>query len=167
MKRKKIFIPALIGLIICIAVISVEIFTPGVRWIFTPSGRVKSGLLDEVAEEEHISDVPDGEIRYLINNNVLFKHSGEKGNFMFENPQSCKYDLVFTVYENVGDGGEENVLYTSPVIKPGESLSGDKLDNRLKAGKYDCIYSVKAYSGDKYAGERSGEMTITVVNQSF
>ena len=167
MKHKKLIITVSVIVIICLAAAAAEIFTPGVQWIFTPSGKVRNTLLDEVDESEHISSVPDGEIRYLINNNVVFKRSGGKGNFMFENPQDCEFNLVFTVYETVGDGGEENILYTSPVIKPGESLSGDKLNQRLKNGQYDCVYTVQAYSGNDYAGERSGDLTLTVLSQSI
>lgn len=166
MKRKKIIIISGLAAFICIAALLAELLTPGILWCVTPSGKVRDALLEEIPEQDHISSVPDGEIRYLINNNVVFNVSGGRGNLMFENPESCEYDLVFTVYEIVGDGEEENVLYTSPVIKPGQSLSGDKLKKRIPAGEYACMYSVQAYSGEKYAGERTGSMTITVMKQS-
>ncbi len=167
MKHKKLLISLLIMLALSVAVLLTEKLTPGIQWIFTPSGKVSGSLLSEVDEAEHIDTVPDGEIRYLINNNVIFERSGGKGSFMFENPGSSQFDLVFTVYEIVGDGGEENMIYTSPVIKPGSSLSGDKLGKRLGNGRYDCVYTVQAYSGSEYAGERSGSLTLTVLNQSI
>ena len=167
MKHKKLLIVLSVAVVLCLAVVAAEIFTPGIRWIFTPAGKVRNALLEEVEESDHISSVPDGEIKYLINNNVIFERSGGKGSFMFENPQSCEFNLVFTVYETVGDGGTENILYISPVIAPGESLSGDKLNQRLKNGKYDCVYTVQAYSGEEYAGERTGDLTVTVLSQSI
>lgn len=166
MKHKKLLILSAAAAVICAAVILIEMLTPGILWVVTPSGRVESGLLDEVSEDTHVDTVPQGEIRYLINNNVVFKYSGGKGSLMFENPQGCEYDLVFTVYEIVGDGREENVIYTSPVLKPGESLCGDKLSKKLKPGTYNCMYSAQAFSGGKYAGERTGDMTLTVLKQS-
>lgn len=166
MKHKKIIIISAAAAFICVAALLAELLTPGILWCVTPRGMVKNSLLEEIPEQEHIGSVPDGEIRYLINNNVVFNFSGGKGNLMFENPESCEYNLVFTVYEIVGDGEEENVIYTSPVIKPGQSLSGDKLKKRIPAGEYACMYSVQAYSGETYAGERTGPMTVTVMKQS-
>ena len=166
MKHKKIIIISAAAAFICVAALLAELLTPGILWCVTPRGRVKNSLLEEIPEQDHISSVPDGEIRYLVNNNVVFNFSGGRGNLMFENPESCKYNLVFTIYEIVGDGEEENVIYTSPVIKPGQSLSGDKLIKRIPAGEYACMYSVQAYSGEKYAGERTGSMTVTVMKQS-
>ena len=166
MKSKKFLIAASAAVVI-IVIVLIETLTPGFVWLFTPSGKAQSGVLDDVGGTEHISRVPEGEIRYLINNNVLVEASGRKGNFMFENPEACKYDIQFIIYEIVGDGEKENVLYTSPVIKPGEYLFGDKLDKRVKKGKYNCIYIVRAFDDGEYVGERTGDLTLTVQKVSF
>ena len=85
------------------------------------------------------------------------------GNFMFENPSSCKYDLQFFVYLITGDSETETLIYRSPVLRPGQSLSGDKLREKLPAGKYNCLYYARAYSREgELCGDRSGTLTVTV-----
>lgn len=140
----------------------IQITTPGIKWFFTPSARAKDGVLESVSESEHINYVPDGEIKYLINNNVLLKNDNSKGNFMFENPEACKYTLQFQIFQIVGDGNEENLLYTSPMIQPGQFVSGDKLQKKLKKGEYACMYFARAYLDGEYIGEKSGDITVTV-----
>ncbi len=152
---------AVVLLLVCIIVI--RIFTPGVRWFFTPKAKAKNGLLAEINSSEHISDVPEGEIKYLINNNVRLKDDSSKGNFMFENPEACRYTLRFLIYQVVGDGNDEKLLYTSPMIEPGQFVSGDKLDRKLSAGRYECRYFARAYLDGEYIGEKSGDITITVL----
>lgn len=164
LKNKKLIFGVALGAIVLTAVILIQILTPGLRWLFTPSGKVKQGVLSEVDASQHIDSVPEGEIRYLINNNVYFESDNVKGNFMFENPEACKYDLQFVIYEVVGELGEEHILYTSPMIEPGYYLSGDKLRDKLEAGKYNCVYVARAYLNGKYVGERMGDLSLTVQN---
>lgn len=152
---------AIVSLLIIGAVI-IQIFTPGIIWFFTPKARAKDGVLESIGETDHISDVPQGEIKYLINNNVLLKNNGSKGDFMFENPEACEYTIQFSVYQVVGENGEENIIYTSPMIAPGQFMINDKLDKKLPAGEYACVYFARAYLDGEYIGERSGDMTVTV-----
>ena len=72
MKHKKVIIISALAAVICIAALLAELLTPGILWCVTPSGNVRDALLEEIPEQDHISSVPDGEIRYLINNNVVF-----------------------------------------------------------------------------------------------
>lgn len=163
-KKKKIalLINALAAILL-IAVIVIQLITPGILWAVTPKAKAKDGVIESVDGIEHIKQVPEGEIRYLINNNVTLKSDSSKGDFMFENPEACEYTLQFSVYEIVGDGGEENLLYTSPMIAPGQFVYRDKLDKALDSGEYDCVYFARAYLDGEYAGERSGDMTVTVL----
>lgn len=163
-KNRKIiaFVSAGIIAVLIAAAVIIQAVTPGIIWFFTPKAKAKDGVIDNIPGIEHIKEVPDGEIKYLINNNVTLKNDNSKGDFMFENPEACKYTLQFFVYQIVGDGKEENVLYTSPVIEPGQYVSGDKLDKELAAGEYACIYFARAYLDGEYIGERSGDMTVSV-----
>lgn len=163
-KKKKIalLITALAAMLL-IAVIVIQLITPGFLWAVTPKAKAEDGVIESVDGIEHIKQVPEGEIRYLINNNVTLKNDSSKGDFMFENPEACEYTLQFSVYEIVGDGGEENLLYTSPMIAPGQFVYRDKLDKALDSGEYDCVYFARAYLDGEYAGERSGDMTVTVL----
>lgn len=162
-KKKIALLITALAAIILIAVIVIQLITPGFLWTVTPKAKAKDGVIESVDGIEHIKQVPEGEIRYLINNNVTLKSDNSKGDFMFENPEACEYTLQFSVYEIVGDGGEENLLYTSPMIAPGQFVYRDKLDKALDSGEYDCVYFARAYLNGEYAGERSGDMTVTVL----
>lgn len=163
LNKKKIALISAITAFLIVAVVLVQVLTPGIFWVFTPKAKAQDGVIDSVKGIEHMTDVPKGEIRYLINNNVTFKNGGSKGDFMFENPAACEYSLQFTVYEIVGDGGEENVLYVSPIISPGQFVLSDKLPKKVSSGCYTCIYVARAYKNGEYAGEQSGEMSVTVL----
>lgn len=163
-KKKKIAFVSAIASLLIVAVVLVQLLTPGFMWLFTPKAKAQDGVIESVKGIEHITDVPKGEIRYLVNNSVTAKGKNLKGDFMFENPAACEYSLQFTVYEIVGDDGEENVLYTSPVIEPGQFVVNDKLSKKVPTGYYNCLYIARAYKNGEYAGERSGELTLTVLN---
>ncbi len=160
LKSKKIIPVVLIALVLAVVIILVQSLTPGIFWLFTPQAKAEYGVLDGV---EHINDVPDGEIHFLINDNVVFENDSKKGTFMFENPASCRYSLQFFVYEIIGDGKTENLIYTSPVIEPGQFVSGDKLPKKLNKGKYDCVYYARAYLDGELQGERHGRMSVSVL----
>lgn len=160
-KRIKIYIVACTAVLVLIGAIVVQTVTPGLKWFFTPKAKAKDGVLENVGVE-HIKDVPAGEIKYIINNNVTLKDDNSKGNFMFENPESCEYTIQFVVYKVVGEQSEEVVMYTSPMIAPGQYVSEDKLDIKTEAGEYACMYFARAYLDGEYIGEKSGDMTITV-----
>ncbi|MBQ8784207.1 MAG: hypothetical protein IJZ57_10615 [Clostridia bacterium] len=161
MKNKKIIACSAIVAVILIAVILVECLTPGVLWLFTPKAKAEFGTLSGV---EQIENVSEGEIRFLINDNVVFENDGKKGSFMFANPESCQYTLQFAVYEIIGDGETENLIYTSPMLEPGEFIDEDKLPKKLKKGTYDCVYYARAYQSGEYKGERHGRMTVNVLD---
>ena len=76
---------------------------------------------------------------------------------MLENPESCAYDLQFVIYNAQGE-----MLYTSPMIKPGQCLEKDKLSSVVKKGEYKCSYSAQAYRDGELQGEVNGVVTVTV-----
>ena len=163
-KKKKLkWIIAAACALLTAAVIVIQLVTPGFLWMITPKARAKDGVIEALDGIEHIKQVPKGEIRYTVNNNVTFKSDSAKGNFMFENPEACEYTLQFSVYEIVGDGGEENLIYTSPMIAPGQFVYRDKLSKAVDGGTYNCVYFARAYLNGEYAGERSGDMTVNVL----
>lgn len=161
MKNKKTIISATVVAVIVAFVVAVECFTPGVVWLFTPSAKGEDGNLPGY---EQIESVPEGEIRFLINDNVVFENDGKKGSFMFQNPESCQYSIQFAVYEIIGDGETENLIYTSPMLAPGQFVAEDKLPKKLSKGTYDCVYYARAYLDGEYKGERHGRMTVNVLD---
>lgn len=161
MKNKKIIIPAAVVAVVVAFVAAVECFTPGVVWLFTPPAKGEIGSLPGY---EQIEAVPEGEIRFLINDNVVFEDDGKRGSFMFQNPDSCQYSIQFAVYEIIGDGETENLIYTSPMLAPGQFIAQDKLPRKLDKGTYDCVYYARAYLDGEYKGERHGRMTVNVLD---
>ncbi len=149
-------------LIIVLAVVTVVVSTIAVTGkatslllMFTKHGTVEDGVLSGVSE--HITDVPDGEVRFLINKSITFKNSFSRGDVMLENPESGEYVLKFLFYSPEG-----KLIYTSPLISPGQCLAEDKLSATLNAGEYQCAYSAQAYDGDNFMGEVTGIVKIRI-----
>ncbi len=160
MANKKIDIKIVLSVILSLlAVVLIGIAVTGkasvIRLSMTKSGEVFDGELPNV--EEHISEVPEGEIRYLINKHMFFEDTYSQGSVMLENPESCAYDLKFVVYD-----GEGEAIYVSPVLKPGQYIEKDKLSAVVKAGEYTCSYSAQAYKGDNLEGQVTGIVTVTI-----
>ncbi len=161
-KKKITFIISCIISLVFVSVVIIQLVTPGILWLFTPKAKAKNGIIENAESIEHTEDVPEGEIRYIVNDNVAIKKGTLKGSFMFENPKACKYSLQFSVYEVVGDEKEDRLLYTSEMIEPGQFICEDKADSKMEPGEYKCIYFARAYLDGEYAGERCGDMTVTV-----
>lgn len=156
-KNKKLILTAvlLIAVVLCgiIAVCNV----PQIRLSLASGGKVADGLLPSVDSDAHITSVPDGEIRYLINKRIVFENKYSLGSVMLENPESCKYDIKFVIYKDDGE-----MIYTSPTVKPGQYLEKDKLSTVVPSGEYNCSYSAQAYLDGELQGEVTGVVTVVV-----
>lgn len=150
-----VIIVILTVLALTLSVIAISGKVSLIRLSMTKSGEVCDGVLPNV--EEHISSVPNGEVRYLINKHMTFDNAFSQGAVMLENPESCAYDLKFSIYDGTGA-----LIYSSPVIKPGQYIEKDKLSAVVKAGAYDCSYSAQAYKDGDLQGQVTGTVTITV-----
>ena len=140
---------------ILLSLIAVSGKVSTIRLSFVKNGQVCDGVLPDV--ENHILSVPEGEIRYLINKRMMFENSFSQGTVMLENPESCEYDLKFSVYNPDGE-----LIYVSPMLKPGQYLEKDKLASVVRAGEYACSYSAQAYQNDKLIGQVTGVVTVVV-----
>ncbi|MBQ5591618.1 MAG: hypothetical protein IIU80_01580 [Clostridia bacterium] len=159
-KKAKIKSGIIIAVSIIAIVLSVITLTkavPTVMLKFADSGTVCDGVLPSVGDELHITDVPEGEIRYLINKQIVFENPYALGDVMLENPESCGYDLQFVIYNTQGE-----MIYTSPLIKAGQYLEKDKLTAVVKSGVYNCSYSALAYQNGELMGEVNGIVNVTV-----
>ena len=146
---------AVIAFVLCVVALTGS--APRIRLSLAGGGKVSNGILAGVEAEAHITSVPEGEIRYLINKRIIFENSYSLGNVMLENPESCQYDIKFVIYKDDGE-----MIYTSPMIKPGQCLEKDKLSTVVKAGEYNCSYSAQAYQNGDLKGEVTGVVTVTV-----
>lgn len=152
---RKVLIAVFALITVLTAAVAITGQAPRIRLALAKSGQVCDGVLPNV--REHISEVPEGEIRYLINKNMVFEKAYSQGNVMLENPDSCDYDLKFTVYDSEG-----KAIYVSPLLKPGQYLETDKLTAVVKSGSYECSYSAEAFKEGKNAGQVTGLVTVTV-----
>lgn len=159
-KKPKIKLWIIVAVSVVAILLSVVALTqalPGIRLSLAHGGQVSDGVLAGVDEGLHITEVPEGEIRYLINKKIVFESPYSLGDVMLENPESCEYDLQFVIYNAQGE-----MLYTSPMIRPGQCLEKDKLSTLVKEGEYKCSYSAQAYKDDVLQGEVNGVVTISV-----
>lgn len=157
-KSKKsilIVVIAVTAVVMCIVALTGN--APRIRLALAGGGKVSNGILTGVESDAHITSVPEGEIRYLINKRIMFENSYSLGSVMLENPESCQYDIKFVIYKDDGE-----MIYTSPMIKPGQCLEKDKLSAVVKAGEYNCSYSAQAYQNGELKGEVTGVVTVTV-----
>ena len=146
---------AVIAFVLCVVALTGS--APRIRLSLAGGGKVSNGILTGVEADAHITSVPEGEIRYLINKRIMFENSYSLGNVMLENPESCQYDIKFVIYKDDGE-----MIYTSPMIKPGQCLEKDKLSTVVKAGEYNCSYSAQGYQNGDLKGEVTGVVTVTV-----
>lgn len=157
-KSKKSILMAVFAVIVFVlCVVALTGSAPRIRLSLAGGGKVSNGILTGVEADAHITSVPEGEIRYLINKRIMFENSYSLGNVMLENPESCQYDIKFVIYKDDGE-----MIYTSPMIKPGQCLEKDKLSTVVKAGEYNCSYSAQAYQNGDLKGEVTGVVTVTV-----
>ena len=154
-KTAVIIAVSLVAIVVSVLVIVQAV--PRVRLNLADGGTVRDGILSEVDESLHITDVPEGEIRYLINKQIVFDSPYSLGDVMLENPEACGYDLQFVIYNTQGE-----MIYTSPMIKAGQYLEKDKLTAVVKSGVYNCSYSELAYRDGKLMGEVNGVVNVTV-----
>ena len=113
-----------------------------IRGAFEGRGKVEDGLL-EIEGVSPIEEVPEGEIRYYINKEVVFSNGYAKGDVVLQNPAACGYVLQFRFY--LADGSSNEPVYLSPKLRPGQYINGDKLLRYTPGGEYDCTYTVTAY----------------------
>lgn len=155
--KKLILISAVAVLAVVIGILFMTGTVSQIRLKLSPGGKVIEGVLSGVDPDVHITSVPEGEIRYLINKRIVFENKYSLGSVMLENPETCLYDIKFVIYR---DNGE--MIYTSPMIKPGECLEKDKLTEVLGSGEYNCSYSAQAYLNGELQGEVTGVVTVIV-----
>ncbi len=158
--KAKVKTAVIIAVSLVAIAISVFVLTeavPKVRLNLADGGTVCDGVLPSVDENLHITDVPEGEIRYLINKQIVFDSPYSLGDVMLENPEACEYDLQFIIYNTQG-----SMIYTSPILKPGQYLEKDKLSAVVRSGDYNCSYSAVAYKNGELMGEVNGVVNVTV-----
>lgn len=123
-----------------------------------------------INNKEKSSSVEEGEkiegkldktqLAMKINSKITIEDSTSKGKFGIENKSNNVYDMVVKIYLK-----ETNeLIYESPMIKPGEKIDEAKLDKKLEKGTYKAIAYFEAYEKEKQQGKSGIEIEILVKN---
>lgn len=94
-----------------------------------------------------------------INSVISLEDSLKKGNFGIYNKSNNIYDLIVKIY--LKDTNE--LVYTSPKLKPGEKIEQAKLDKMIGKGVYKAIAYFEAYDEkNNYKGKSGIEIDINI-----
>ena len=118
------------------------------------SETAKSNNTDNKKIDENI-------ISFEINSTPCFLNPESEGNLLIKNPSDNNNKFTVEIFDK-----NNEIIYKSDCLKPGESVDNGKLTKALPKGKHKCIASFKAYSlyNEKYLGKVSAEITLYVLN---
>ncbi|WP_343207982.1 hypothetical protein [Anaerolentibacter hominis] len=128
-----------------------------------PNARI--GTLDQT-EAERIRELEEivnkSMITMSINATPCFRNG--EGNLMLENPSENGSRITVALYPRGKEEQEEEKLYQSGALDPGQYIDNVRLDRELAAGEYPCTAYFLAYdlSDDSYIGKAAIEITIYV-----
>lgn len=91
-------------------------------------------------EDQEINTNADA-FNYLLNSGVTFDQPGGEGDIMVENTPGNMYPMQLQY--RLTDTGE--LIYTSAMLKPGQSIQKDRLSVTLEEGFYDVTATLTVY----------------------
>lgn len=97
---------------------------------------------------------------FEINVLPVFTNGGEKGNIEIKNPQNSNYWVNVKIY--LKDNNE--FIYESGLLKPGQEVAEASLDKKLAAGSYEAIAYLDVYELDSkaYVGRTSISISVLI-----
>jgi len=123
--------------------------------------KAQSGKLDLSQIEVKQATIGKGD-EYVLNTNIVLEDGQSEGKLLIENREGNKYLLQAQIFLKENN----ELIYTSSILKPNEHIETDKLDKALKKGTYNAYAIYKGY--DQETGKvkaRGGAVTrITVLN---
>lgn len=137
--------------------------SPG-RDLADVNGFVSDGHLPfedpEEVRERLQQAVDESMLAIKINANPMFANGSESGALSIENPANNNYK--FQVEITLDDTKE--IIYTSPVIMPGQHIMNTPLDVVLPAGEYKATAIFYAYNDDnQHVGQAGAGLNITIL----
>lgn len=120
------------------------------------TNREKNNSIDKGEEVSGKLDKTQLEIK--INSTISLENSFSKGQFGMENKSNNLYDIIVKIYLKESN----DLIYTSPRLKPGEKIEETKLDKKLDKGTYKAIAYFEAYDEKNYKGRSGAEIEIKV-----
>lgn len=121
---------------------------------------VKEGIIPGYTKEQ-IEQIlqrkaDESTFSFEINSRPVFKNGKSEGNIRIANPPFSKYPIEFIITLD----SNNQVIFTSPKLKPNNYIEKAKLDKELKAGDYNATATINAYD-DK--GEKVGTSSAKIV----
>lgn len=109
--------------------------------------------------EESNEKLDKTQLAIKINSTVTLESGLKKGEFGIENKGNNVYDVIVKIY--IKETNE--LIYTSPKLRPGEKIEKTSLDKRIEKGSYKAIAYFEAYDEDNnYKGKSGVEINIKV-----
>lgn len=164
-KKKRYGIVGVILLLLVIAAIGWNIHDRGGLQL---DPKQEEGTLDGMSEQEIKAlmekKAEEGEFIISINQEPKFPSGDSEGSLRIENSPQNRYLMVVAIYEREQDGTQGRRLYESGAIRPGSKIENDKLDVKLKKGRYavQAVFSAYDIETKEYVGRAIGELTIVI-----
>ena len=135
----------------------------GSREITDKDGELSDGGLPfddpEKLREALQKKVDDSMLAIKINTNPVFNGPGSKGNLSIENSERNNYDFQVEITLDSND----EIVYTTPLMSPGQHILEDKLDKDLSVGEYEATAMFYAYNDNKeLMGQAGAAITLSV-----
>lgn len=99
------------------------------------------GLSQSEIEEMMNNKVEESMLAISINTSPEFKDGEAKGSLRIENTARNRYNITVEIARN----DNQQVIYKSKGIKPGQMIEYDQLDVKLSKGEYPCTATFNAF----------------------
>lgn len=126
----------------------------------------KEGFLPGMTQEEiqKMMDekVAEGSVQISINSQLIFKDGKSKTDIRIENSRNNHYLMVVEIYRK----DNQQLIYKSGAMEPGNYLEKARLDVDLPAGEYPVQVHFKNYDikTEEFVGEAIAESTVNILN---
>ncbi|WP_188208316.1 hypothetical protein [Alkalibacillus aidingensis] len=129
---------------------------------FGDDGDVEDNGLDLGNSEEVKSELQErtdeSYMNFRVNSNPYFPESDSKGSLMLENKEENSHGVQVIIEM------EDDEVYKSPLIKPGQSIQETKLDKEIEPGEYEAIAYFDTYDleNKKKKGRSGVKINLTI-----
>ena len=102
-------------------------------------------------------EVETGQLAVKINSILYFKNDNSEAEANIENNKKNLYDMIIKIYDE-----NNNIIYESLKLSPGQKIEKIKLDKKLSVGKHNAIAYFEAYSEGNYVGKTGTKIVINI-----
>lgn len=162
-KRKKQLISIGIFLVLIVGYLGYMLVTKqGFQFDDSAEDGTLEGLTEKQLQDLMNKKIEEGMLSISISSSVEFEDGKSEGEMRIENVPDNRYNMIVKIVRN----DNQQVIYESKGIKPGQLIKKDKLDVDLDKGKYSCTANFSAYDPDTNdkVGQANAEVVIYVKN---